>query len=151
MGFEMLQAASDALVIILDPYRMMFLSAGCVLGLVLGILPGIGGLAGSERLDGKGMNVGLHHFADGFVHETVPPHDRQTPETLRHHQHAEVPASLAGAGVADVAVAVVDDFELGRLQGGAQPLLDRRNARSGHGSTLTNGRTSQESKTPSVQ
>ena len=46
----MLTAASEALVIILDPYRMMFLSFGCVLGLVLGILPGIGGLAGTAML-----------------------------------------------------------------------------------------------------
>ena len=50
MGFEMLQAASEALIIILDPYRLMFLSFGCVLGLVLGILPGIGGLAGTAML-----------------------------------------------------------------------------------------------------
>jgi TctA family transporter len=46
----MITAASEALVIILDPYRMMFLSLGCVLGLVLGILPGIGGLAGTAML-----------------------------------------------------------------------------------------------------
>ena len=50
MGMEMLTAASEALVIILDPYRLMFLSLGCVLGLVLGILPGIGGLAGTAML-----------------------------------------------------------------------------------------------------
>lgn len=50
MGFEMLSAATEALVIMLDPYRLFFLSAGAVLGLVLGILPGIGGLAGTAML-----------------------------------------------------------------------------------------------------
>jgi TctA family transporter len=47
---EMLSAATEALVIMLDPYRLFFLSAGAVLGLVLGILPGIGGLAGTAML-----------------------------------------------------------------------------------------------------
>ncbi len=46
----MLTAGGEALLIILDPYRLMFLSIGCVLGLVLGILPGIGGLAGTAML-----------------------------------------------------------------------------------------------------
>jgi TctA family transporter len=46
----MLTAAGQALLIIMDPYRLMFLSLGCVLGLVLGILPGIGGLAGTAML-----------------------------------------------------------------------------------------------------
>ncbi len=50
MGMEMLTAATEALVIMLDPYRLFFLSAGAVLGLVLGILPGIGGLAGTAML-----------------------------------------------------------------------------------------------------
>ncbi|MEQ1611769.1 MAG: tripartite tricarboxylate transporter permease [Hyphomicrobiaceae bacterium] len=46
----MLTTAGEALVIMLDPYRLFFLSAGAVLGLVLGILPGIGGLAGTAML-----------------------------------------------------------------------------------------------------
>ncbi|MFM1814647.1 MAG: hypothetical protein RLZ98_1342 [Pseudomonadota bacterium] len=46
----MLQSAGEALLIIMDPYRLMFLSIGVVLGLVLGILPGIGGLAGTALL-----------------------------------------------------------------------------------------------------
>ncbi|MGD9715407.1 MAG: tripartite tricarboxylate transporter permease, partial [Thermomicrobiales bacterium] len=50
MAYEMLSSASDALMILLDPTRMMFLSIGVVLGLVLGILPGIGGLAGTAML-----------------------------------------------------------------------------------------------------
>ena len=50
MAEEMFTAAGQALLIIMDPYRLMFLSLGCVLGLILGILPGIGGLAGTAML-----------------------------------------------------------------------------------------------------
>ncbi len=50
MALEMLTAAGEAFVIIMDPMRIMFLCLGVVLGLVLGILPGIGGLAGTAML-----------------------------------------------------------------------------------------------------
>jgi TctA family transporter len=43
-------AAGDALRILADPTRLMFLSMGCLFGLVLGIIPGIGGLAGTAML-----------------------------------------------------------------------------------------------------
>ena len=46
----MLDAAGQALLIILDPYRLMMLFTGVILGLVLGILPGIGGIAGISLL-----------------------------------------------------------------------------------------------------
>jgi TctA family transporter len=50
MDVSMLDAAGSALVTIMDPYRMLLLASGVVLGLVLGILPGIGGLAGTAML-----------------------------------------------------------------------------------------------------
>ncbi len=50
METDMLGAAGHAFVMIMDPYRLMMLSAGVVMGLVLGILPGIGGLAGTALL-----------------------------------------------------------------------------------------------------
>src|SRR4030081_2565031 len=50
MGFEMLDAAGHALVMLLHPYRLLMLSCGVVMGLVLGILPGIGGLSGTALL-----------------------------------------------------------------------------------------------------
>ena len=50
MEVSMLDAAGQALLIIMDPHRLLFLFAGVVLGLVLGILPGIGGLAGTALL-----------------------------------------------------------------------------------------------------
>src|SRR5215510_12927950 len=50
MELDMLHAAAHALGMLLDPYRLLILSAGVVMGLVLGILPGIGGLAGTALL-----------------------------------------------------------------------------------------------------
>ncbi len=50
MEGSMLHEAGQALLIVMDPYRLMFLSAGVVMGLILGILPGIGGLAGTALL-----------------------------------------------------------------------------------------------------
>ena len=50
MEVDMLSAAGRALLIILDPERLMFLSLGCIMGLVLGIIPGIGGVAGTALL-----------------------------------------------------------------------------------------------------
>ena len=50
MEVEMLHAAGHALVMLLDPYRLLMLSCGVVMGLVLGILPGIGGLSGTALL-----------------------------------------------------------------------------------------------------
>ena len=46
----MLQAAGEALLIILDPSRLGLLCLGVCMGLFLGILPGIGGIAGTALL-----------------------------------------------------------------------------------------------------
>src|SRR5438045_268472 len=46
----MATSAGKAFVILMDPTRLMYLSAGCLMGLVLGIIPGIGGLAGTAML-----------------------------------------------------------------------------------------------------
>ncbi|HUB97461.1 MAG TPA: tripartite tricarboxylate transporter permease [Stellaceae bacterium] len=50
MDASVLTAAGQALVIILDPHRLLFLFAGVCMGLSLGILPGIGGIAGTALL-----------------------------------------------------------------------------------------------------
>ncbi len=42
----MLEAAAYALTLMVEPMRLAFLALGALLGLVLGILPGIGGIAG---------------------------------------------------------------------------------------------------------
>jgi TctA family transporter len=46
----MLQAATTAFGMMFDPWTMTLLFVGCIMGLVLGILPGIGGLAGTALL-----------------------------------------------------------------------------------------------------
>ena len=42
----MLTAAAHALTIILDPMRLLIMLAGVVLGLFLGVIPGLGGIVG---------------------------------------------------------------------------------------------------------
>jgi len=46
----MLNAAGEAFVIMMDPTRLAFLGMGALFGLILGILPGVGGLAGTAML-----------------------------------------------------------------------------------------------------
>ena len=50
METDMLHSAWHALLIILDPVRMAYLFGGVCMGLSLGILPGIGGVAGTALL-----------------------------------------------------------------------------------------------------
>jgi len=50
MDVSMLHAAGQALLIILDPHRLVFLFGGVLMGLSLGLLPGIGGIAGTALL-----------------------------------------------------------------------------------------------------
>ncbi len=50
MEADILQAAGNALLILLEWHRLMYLFAGVCMGLALGILPGIGGLAGTALL-----------------------------------------------------------------------------------------------------
>ena len=50
MDVSMLDAAMHALSMLADPSRLMFLAAGALLGLILWILPGIGGVAGTAIL-----------------------------------------------------------------------------------------------------
>jgi TctA family transporter len=50
METDMLHSAAHALLIILDPTRLMYLFGGVCMGLSLGILPGIGGIAGTALL-----------------------------------------------------------------------------------------------------
>ena len=47
---EILHAAGTAFLLIAEPHRLMFLFAGVCMGLSLGILPGIGGVAGTALL-----------------------------------------------------------------------------------------------------
>src|ERR1051325_1118256 len=46
----MAAAAGKAFLALIEPHRLMFLMLGCMMGLILGIVPGIGGLAGPAML-----------------------------------------------------------------------------------------------------
>jgi len=50
MEISLLDAAADAFITLMDPFRLMMLSLGVFLGLFLGIVPGIGGLVGMALL-----------------------------------------------------------------------------------------------------
>src|SRR6201988_3170948 len=47
---SMAAAAGKGFMQLIEPQRLMFLMLGCMMGLVLGIVPGIGGLAGTAML-----------------------------------------------------------------------------------------------------
>src|SRR5262249_618535 len=49
LGF-MAASAAKAFLTLMEPHRLMFLGLGCIMGLVLGIIPGIGGLTGTAML-----------------------------------------------------------------------------------------------------
>jgi TctA family transporter len=49
LGF-MAASAGKAFLMLMEPHRLMFLALGCIMGLVLGIIPGIGGLTGTAML-----------------------------------------------------------------------------------------------------
>src|ERR1700746_3094359 len=49
LGF-MAASAGKAFLTLMEPHRLMFLGLGCILALVLGIIPGIGGLTGTAML-----------------------------------------------------------------------------------------------------
>jgi TctA family transporter len=46
----MAAAAGKAFLALMEPHRLMFLALGCMMGLILGIVPGIGGLTGTAML-----------------------------------------------------------------------------------------------------
>ena len=46
----MAASAGQAFMMLMEPHRLMFLALGCLMGLVLGIVPGIGGLTGTAML-----------------------------------------------------------------------------------------------------
>src|SRR3954466_7300511 len=46
----MAAAAGKAFLLMMEPERLMYLAIGCMMGLILGIVPGIGGLAGTAML-----------------------------------------------------------------------------------------------------
>lgn len=50
MAMEMIQVAWEAMLIMVDPVRMGFLVGGVLIGLALGVIPGLGGIVGMALL-----------------------------------------------------------------------------------------------------
>ena len=50
MEYDMLTMAMKAATIIIDPIRLLFLFFGVLIGLTLGIIPGLGGIVGLSLL-----------------------------------------------------------------------------------------------------
>ena len=50
MDFSALEFAISALNIMLDPARLMVLAAGVLVGLTIGVIPGLGGIVGIALL-----------------------------------------------------------------------------------------------------
>src|SRR3989337_921056 len=50
MEVNMLHMAGSALLIMLDPARLLFLACGVLVGLALGVIPGLGGIIGMALL-----------------------------------------------------------------------------------------------------
>ena len=62
------------------------------------------------------MDIGGHHVADGFIHEPVPPYDRQPGESFRNDLDREMAVPARCARMTSVQMAVVHDAQLRRLQ-----------------------------------
>src|ERR1700686_3321329 len=73
MEVDMLHAAGSALLIILDWHRLIFLFAGVCMGLSLGLLPGIGGVAGTALLLPFTYNMDAHGAFGMFLGLGPPP------------------------------------------------------------------------------
>jgi putative tricarboxylic transport membrane protein len=56
----MLEAAAHALTLILDPMRLLIMLGGVLIGLVLGVIPGLGGIVGLALL------IPFTHGLDGY-------------------------------------------------------------------------------------
>jgi TctA family transporter len=81
MEMDMLHSAGTALLIILDPIRLAYLFGGVCMGLALGILPGIGGVAGLALLLPRAcllrvktrMPPECSHVSFGQAYRAAPP------------------------------------------------------------------------------
>ncbi len=82
--------------------------------------PGLAsGFARRTSVNGERMNALRHERTEAIIYEAMPGDARQTAKPLAHQPHMKV-TPFAGPGVAGVQVAVVADFEVRGLQGGAQ-------------------------------
>ncbi len=85
IGF-MAASAGKAFLTLMEPHRLMFLALGCIMGLVLGSIPGIGGLTGTAMLLPFTFNMDPYSaFALllGLGAPEVPPRQRRCSTAFR--------------------------------------------------------------------
>src|SRR5690606_22820940 len=71
------------------------------------------GFVRRARIDRKRVDVGFHHAAERGIHGAMAGQRQLPAEHLGDHAHAEMPAPIARAGMADMAMALVLDLEFG--------------------------------------
>lgn len=98
----------------------------------------------------QGMDIRLHQVAQRPVNQLMPLQGAHGSELLGYDVDAKVTASVPGARVPGVQVAVIGQFQHLRLQSGGQARPDPLQSVLGHGSTFRKGRTSVVAKIPSV-
>ena|SRR5215213_9175370 len=99
------------------------------------------------------MYVSGHHVADGFVDEAMPTYDRQAAKTFRHDLDREVAPAIRSTRVPRVLMAIVHDLQREwheTLRQSRGESCGTRGHIGAQGSTLRNGWTSHDSKTPAV-
>src|SRR5690606_3561323 len=73
---------------------------------------------GGPGIDRQGMDWMGHQIVDKIIHKPVAGYRAQTLELARYHLHAEVPGTVAAAGVACVQVRLVGDLQFHWFQRG---------------------------------
>ena len=104
------------------------------------------------RLNRQGVDIVLHHLAQGGVYRAVTRQRGHTSKRGADDAHAEVTMPFGASAVAGVFVAVIADIEFKRGEGGGEAFahfLDADRVQAWdigfgitHGSTLRTGRTS---------
>lgn len=87
------------------------------------------------------MDIGVHEPGQRRIDQPVSRQRCLPGKSPADDHHGEMAAAVTGAGVADVAVALVSDFQMLRRQRDFQRSPDRLGS-AGHGRNGLNGRTS---------
>ncbi len=62
------------------------------------------------------MNVGLQEICENLIHQLMALDGPQASELLRHDRHPEMAFAISGAGVTNMQMTVVDDFDTRRFE-----------------------------------
>ena len=103
--------------------------------------PGLVELSFGRRkcIDLQGVNVRLHHLAQGLVNEPVAFDSAFFSKSLGDDSHLEVAPAVSGAGVSRVQVTLVLNLQMRWRKNSLEPVLYLPDAVRAHGSTSLNG------------